>query len=153
MPRGIKASPVTTVETLERIDPEGEDFSDVDGDYTHQFTLKDEDPTRQYVWVHDNPGDIGKYKGSLLKYAPVYAEADAVRPVADPGHEDGQVVRMMDHVLMSCDRALWEKRKRYESLTNQRERNQVFRKNSRGEVALRRDDKGRWSRVNSEERA
>jgi hypothetical protein len=137
-----KAPPV--VETLERVDLD-EDFSDVDGDLSNQFALKDPSPDRKYVWVHNDPQSIGLYKGDVRHYEVVYGQHDTARSVADAGIKDGEAVTMMDHVLMSCDRARADKRERFERLTNSNERKKLFR-NAQGDTRLHRDDNGRWSR-------
>lgn len=136
-----KAAPAT--EVLERIDPD-EDFSDVDGDLSNEFSLKDPDPNKHYVFVHDDRDSIGTYKSNVLKYEVVYAQNDDVRPLADGGYADGEAVRARDHILMSCDRARFEKRGRFERQQNSKERKKLFNR-ALGDAVMRRGDDGRWA--------
>lgn len=99
---------------VERIDPE-EDFSDVDGDLRSEFELVGDDPTRKYVWAHNSQDDIGYFKGYVVPYRLERATEDGVRPKMGGAElEKDDVITRKDHVLMSCDKALWEKRQRYE---------------------------------------
>ncbi len=142
MPR--KASS-PAVETLPRFDPDDEDFSDVDGDLNNEFQLHDADPDRQYVWVHNDPSSLGEYKGSVLKYQTESIADEGVRHGADPGLVKGEAIMQKDHVLMSCSRALWEKRQRWERLQDRQQRAVFFKKAGRGGTVMRRGDDGRWA--------
>lgn len=108
---------------VERLDPEEEDFSDVDGDLRNQFALVNEDPTRHYIWAHDNSDDVGLFKSHVVPYRlERHAKDDSVRVLA-AGNDDAQegaVISKRGHVLMSCDKALWEKRQRLERLKSQK---------------------------------
>lgn len=103
-----KASAKT--ETLERFDPK-EDFSDVDGDLNNEFALTEEEHNsdRRALWVHNNADAIREYRTGVLKYQPVH---DA----------EGNIITRRDHILMDCDRALFNKRDRYERLENLKQR-------------------------------
>jgi hypothetical protein len=113
---------------MDRIDP-NEDFSDVNGSDISQFQLENEDPGRVYVWPEDTLADRQKYQSGALgvRYiAETYAGDDvenAVRPVGSRGMlQKGETVRVGTHVLMSCDRAVWNKRKRFEQTLTQKGR-------------------------------
>lgn len=136
-----KAAPATQV--LERIDPD-EDFSDVDGDLGNEFALTGADPDKHYVFVHNDRDSIGTYKSHVLRYEPVYAQDDSVRPLADAGLEEGQTITVRDHVLMACPRALFEKRQRFERKRNAAERAGLFGQAMRDAV-MRRGADGRWA--------
>lgn len=105
----------TAVETLDRVDPD-EDFSDVDGDPKNEFALNpdSEDPTRHYHWAHNSPEDIGAYKGGVLGYRVENYADGGVRPQMCADVAVGEAITKRDHVLVSCDKALWEKRQRFE---------------------------------------
>jgi len=103
----------------ERFDPT-EDFSDVIGDDLNRFALDNERPDRHYVWPHNSAEDISKFQAHVLNYQlETYAGDDAkgaLRPKGMQGLlKQGDVIRVADHVLMSCDRERWEKRQRYEA--------------------------------------
>jgi hypothetical protein len=125
MPRAKAPAPKT--ETVERIDPD-EDFSDVDGDLRAEFALSDEAPDRHYVWVHNKPETVGEYKGNLLGYKVEHAEADGVHPTMLYETQPGEAITRRDHVLMSCDRARFEKRERFERMKNKEMRTAFIRK-------------------------
>lgn len=100
-------------QVLERIDLD-EDFSDVSGDPGGEFALEGEDLGRHYVFAHNSPEDIATFKRDVCGYQIEYASATGVSPRGARGLiEDGAAITVRDHVLMSCDRAKWEKRQRY----------------------------------------
>ena len=143
MPR--KSAP-PAVEALPRIDPDDEDFSDVDGDLNNEFALHDADSDRHYVWVHNDPTSIGEYRGSVLKYVAESKAEDGVHHGGDPGFVNGESITQKDHVLMSCSKALWEKRLRWERMQDHQQRAVYFKKAAdprRG--VMRRGDDGRWT--------
>src|SRR4051812_41230555 len=116
----------TTV-TIPRVDPD-EDFSDVDGDYRTEFALDDEtqDPTRHYHWAHKSPDDIGQYKGGVLGYRLEHYAKGGVRPLMCADETEGEAITKRDHVLVSCDRALWEKRERFLSKKTKEANERMF---------------------------
>lgn len=132
-----KVGQPSQVETLQRIDPD-EDFSDVDGDPRTEFALTNEDPDRQYIWAHNDPDDIGRLKGGVLGYKVEYAEDGGVNAKMHAGYTPGEVITKRDHVLMSCDRALWEKKERFEAKKTKEANERMFKKNSRSSIDLRR---------------
>ncbi len=110
----------------ERIDLD-EDFSDVSGDPNSGFMLVDAegrvvppegDATRHYIFAHnsaDQTSGVTRFKNEKPGYEIVYFEKDGVRPAgAEAFLKEGDQIVVSDHVLMSCDRALHEKRGRYE---------------------------------------
>lgn len=118
-----KARPVQHIaaksKVVERIDPD-EDFSDVIGDDITRFALENERSDRHYVWPHNDNDDISKFQAHVLNYMlETYAGDDdehALRPRGMKGLlKKGDTIAIADHVLMSCDRAKWEKRQRYEA--------------------------------------
>lgn len=135
MPR--KAAPAPKSQVQERFDPD-EDFSDVDGDLRAEFALNPEleRPDRHYVWVHNGPEDIGSYKGNVLKYKIEHAEAGGVLPLMTDEIREGEMITRRDHVLMSCDRELFEKRERFERKKNAEMRNAHMRKAADGANVL-----------------
>ena len=106
MPRPKKPA----VETLERIDL-NEDFSDVDGDLTFEFALRDDedDSDKHFVWVHNDPSSIDEYRHHVLKY----------EPIATKG---GVTATRRDHVLMACDKGRFLKRERFKKVKDLKER-------------------------------
>lgn len=130
-----KGSPAA-FETLNRVDPD-EDFSDVDGDPKNEFELDSdsEDPTRHYHWAHNSPDDIGQYTGGVLQYRVEKYADGGVKPRMLSGLEVGQTITKRDHVLVSCDRALYEKRLRYERKKTQQTNDQMFKSRQRTVVA------------------
>ncbi len=98
---------------LERIDLD-EDYSDVSGDPGGEFSLEGEDLGRHYVFAHNSPEDISTFKRDVCGYQIEYATETGVSPRGARGLiEVGTAITVRDHVLMSCDRAKWEKRQRY----------------------------------------
>jgi hypothetical protein len=109
---------------MERIDPT-EDFSDVQGDNDSRFSLENARPDRHYIWPHKGAEDIQKFQGHVLRYRLEFYEGDdaedAVRVKGGIGLlQKGDHISVADHVLMSCDKALWEKRQRYEASLTQK---------------------------------
>ncbi len=110
---------------VERIDPE-EDFSDVIGNDTTRFTLENVRPDRHYAWPEETHEDMSRFRSGELgvRYILETYEgddvSDALRPVGAQGLlKKGDMIRVGPHVLMSCDRALWEKRQRLEARRSQ----------------------------------
>lgn len=118
------------VGSLSRIDPD-EDFSDVDGDPANDFALINEDPDRHHVWVRNHPDDIGEYKGGVVPYGIVYAEDGGVAPKMASEQPKGEAIQKRGHVLMSCDRALWQKRNRYQLAETRKANDMMFKKRQR----------------------
>jgi hypothetical protein len=91
-----------------------EDYSDVSGDPGSEFSLDNEDPSRHYVFAHNSPEDIGAFQRDVCGYQAEVLEPGGVCP---KGSKDlikvGETIAVRDHVLMSCDKAKWEKRQRY----------------------------------------
>ena len=132
MPRKASA---TKTQVIERFDPD-EDFSDVDGDLTNEFALDEDsqDPGRHYVWVRNDVESIGDYKGHVLKYKLEHYTKDGVVPRMRAEAKDDEMITRRDHVLMSCDRALFEKRERFERRKNDALRDGFMRKALRPET-------------------
>lgn len=124
------------VETLKRIDPD-EDFSDVDGDPRNDFAIDNEEADRQYIWVRNHPDDIGEYKGGIVPHRVEYAATDGVRPRMASEITMGEAIQKRGHVLMSCDKALWQKRNRFQ-LAKTREHNEMMFKRKQRDLDLRR---------------
>lgn len=124
------------VETLKRIDPE-EDFSDVDGDPRTNYALENEEGDRHYAWVRNQPDDVGEYKGGIVGYRVEYYEDGGVQPRMASELTKGEPIQKQGHVLMSCDKALWQKRNRYE-LAKTREHNEQMFKRRQKDLDLRR---------------
>lgn len=106
---------------VERIDPE-ENFDDVIGNDTTRFTLENARPDRRYAWPEETHEDMARFRSGELgvRYnLETYQgddDPDALRPVGAQGLlKKGDSIRVGTHVLMSCDRALWEKRQRLEA--------------------------------------
>ena len=136
MPRATKPQAPKT-ETLQRFDPD-EDFSDVDGDPRHEFGLVNEDPTRVYHWAHNSEADIGQYKGGVLGYRLEHSSEGGVAPKMSAGTVIGELITKRDHVLMSCDKGLWQKRKRFEHKKTLETNERMFKK-AQGTIDLRRE--------------
>lgn len=107
--------------TVERFDP-NEDFSDVNGSDASQFKLENERSDRKYCWPTDTMEDRQRFQGGQdgIRWKPEIYEGDeapnALRPVGSFGMlKKGDVIRVGVHVCMSCDRAVWEKRRRFEA--------------------------------------
>lgn len=103
-------------QTLERIDPD-EDFSDVSGDPGVGFEVLNGDPTRKYAWAHHTREGVADFIGGVVPYEMEYVSDadDAVKLKSGMyGLKVGEPLTSRDMVLMSCDRAKWEKRQRYE---------------------------------------
>ena len=117
--KGVKHVVPLKSKTVERFDP-NEDFSDVNGSDASQFKLENERSDRKYCWPTDTMEDRQKFQGSQLRWIPETYEGDdvpgALRPVGSYGLlKKGDVIRVGVHVLLSCDRAKWEKHRRYEA--------------------------------------
>lgn len=123
------------VETLKRIDPD-EDFSDVDGDPRNDFALDNEESDRHYAWVRNHPDDIGEYKGGIVGYRLEYFN-EGVRPRMASELKADEPIQKRGHVLMSCDKALWQKRNRYE-LAKTHQHNEMMFKRRQRDLDLRR---------------
>ena len=121
---------VLGVKYLNRVDPD-EDFSDVDGDLRNEFALENEDPTRHYHWAHNNPNDIGQYKGGILKYRVEYYEPGNVEARMRAEMTTGEAITKRDHVLVSCDKAMWQKRNRYEHMQTRKTNERMFKRRQR----------------------
>lgn len=124
------------VETLKRIDPD-EDFSDVDGDPRNDFAIDNEEADRQYMWVRNHPDDVGEYKGGTVPYRLEYFHEDGVRPRMAGELTKDEAIMKRGHVLMSCDKGLWQKRNRYQ-LAKTREHNDMMFKRRQRDLDLRR---------------
>ena len=122
------------VSALNRIDPD-EDFSDVDGDPRNDFALINEDPDRSYCWVRNHPDDVGEYKGGIVPYRIEHAEADGVGPKMAAEQPIGEAIQKRGHVLMSCDKGLWQKRNRY-ALNQTRQTNEMMFKRRQRDLHL-----------------
>lgn len=112
-------------EKRQRIDLD-ENFDDVSGDPNSEFMLVDAegkkvppqgDGTRFYVFAHnssDPESGVTKFKREIPGYEIEYFRNDGVRPAGSEAFlKEGDQIVIRDHVLMSCDRALHEKRGRY----------------------------------------
>lgn len=112
---------------MERIDPD-ENFDDVQGDSDYRFALENPRPDRHYIWPHKGAEDIQKFQAHVLRYQLEFYEGDDVEGALNVKGgagllKKGDHIAVADHVLMSCDKALWEKRQRYEeSLTRKTNR-------------------------------
>jgi hypothetical protein len=124
------------VGALNRIDPD-EDFSDVDGDPRNDFALVNEDPDRNYTWVRNHPDDIGEYKGGIVGHRIEYRAKDGVDLRMSGEQSADEAIQKRGHVLMSCDRALWQKRNRYQ-LNETRKHNEMMFKRRQRDLDLRR---------------
>lgn len=124
------------VETLNRIDPD-EDFSDVDGDPRNDFALLNEDPDRQYIWVRNHADDIGEYKGGIVPHRIEHAHKDGVTVKMSADQPIDEVITKRGHILMSCDKQLWQKRNRY-ALAETRKTNDLMFKRRQRDLDLRR---------------
>lgn len=118
------------VSALNRIDPD-EDFSDVDGDPQNEFALVNEDPDRYAVWVRNHPDDIGEYKGGIVPFRVEYAEKDGVGPKMSSEQTLGEAIQKRGHVLMTCDRGLWQKRNRYALAQTRKTNEMMFKRRQR----------------------
>jgi hypothetical protein len=118
------------VSSLNRVDPD-EDFSDVDGDPRNDFALTNEEDDRNYVWVRNNPDDIGEYKGGIVPYRIEYGADDGVMPRMAAEQPKGEAITKRGHVLMSCDKALWQKRNRYQLNETRKVNNIMFKRRQR----------------------
>lgn len=121
---------VLGVKYLNRVDPD-EDFSDVDGDLRGEFALDNEDPQRHYHWAHNDPNDVGAYKGGLLKYRVEHYHADGVMARMHAEHVEGEAITKRDHVLVSCDKAMWQKRNRFEHMQTRQTNDRMFKRKQR----------------------
>lgn len=126
---------------VERFDP-NEDFSDVNGNEGSQFKLENERSDRKYCWPTDTMEDRQRFQGGQdgLRWMPEIYEGDdvpgALRPVGALGMlQKGDVIRVGTHVCMSVDRALWEKRRRYEATLTQEGRKRASMHRSEGAAA------------------
>jgi hypothetical protein len=124
------------VSALSRIDPD-EDFSDVDGDPSNEFALVNEDPERYSVWVRNHPDDIGEYKGGVVPFRVEYATDGGVGPRMSAEQPKDEAITKRGHVLMTCDKALWQKRNRFQ-LAKTREVNDLMFKRKQRDLDLRR---------------
>jgi hypothetical protein len=98
--------------------PENEDYSDVAGDPGGEFALENKKSDRAYTWAHDSRDSISELQRGAVPYGIEHYEGDdvedALRPRGAKGFmQKGDRITVRDHVLMSCDRARLEKRKRY----------------------------------------
>jgi len=118
------------VSSLNRIDPD-EDFSDVDGDPRSDFALENEESDREYVYVRNHPDDIGEYKGGVLPYRVEYASKDGVRLRMNAEQPQGEAIQKKGHVLMSCDKALWQKRNRLQLAQTRKTNDLMFKRKQR----------------------
>lgn len=134
------------VKYLSRVDPD-EDFSDVDGDLRNEFALENEDPTRHYHWAHKDPNDIGQYKGGILGYRVEYYEPNGVMARMHSEHVKGEAITKRDHVLVSCDKEMWQKRNRFEHMQTRKTNARMFKRRQR-DLDMRPfvDDEGRLDR-------
>lgn len=133
---------------VERLDPQEEDFSDVDGDLRNEFALVHEDPSRQYVWAHNSADDIGSFKGGIVPYRLERAEeGEKSLGVLMGGAEyaPGEVITKRGHVLMSCDKKLWEKRQRFERLKGQKAASAFIR--SRQKTSTAGQHRAEWAQL------
>lgn len=106
------AEEVLGVRFLTRIDPD-EDFSDVDGDPRNEFALDGEESDRHYHYASQD--DIAEYKGGVVPYRVEYAGKDGVRVMQGVGDiKDGEPIVKKGLILVSCDKAKWQKRNRFE---------------------------------------
>lgn len=121
---------VLGVKFLSRVDPD-EDFSDVDGDLRGEFALDNEQPDRHYHWAHNDPNDIGAYKGGQLGYRVEYYVEDGVMARMHAEHTKGEAITKRDHVLVSCDKAMWQKRNRFEHMQTRQNNARMFKRRQR----------------------
>lgn len=137
-PRKSDIEEMLGVESLKRIDPD-EDFSEVDGDPRSDWALVDEESDRHAVWVRNHPDDIGDYKSGNIPYRIEHASKDGVKPLKDGGQfQDGEPIVKKGHVLMTCDKALWQKRNRLD-LKRTQETNDLMFKRKQRDLDLRRE--------------
>ena len=120
---------IAKTQVVERFDPD-EDFSDVMGTDHVRFALENADSSRHYIWPHDDADDMSSKQAHVLNYQVEYYLGDdvegAVRPKGMKGLlRKGDIIKVADHVLMSCDQARWEKRQRFEASTT-RETNRTM---------------------------
>ena len=118
------------VKFISRVDPD-EDFSDVDGDLRNEFALENEDPTRHYHWAHNDPSDIGEYKGGILGYRVEYATKDGVMARMHAEHNIDEPITKRDHVLVSCSKEMWQKRNRFEHMQTRKTNERMFKRKQR----------------------
>lgn len=113
MPRKPAGQPDT--EVLERIDPDEEAANGaVDGDIGYEFELDPEtlDKGRRYIGAHDDDQDIRYWKS--LGYVEERHVEDGIRLRGRPELKEGEVIKVRDHVIMSCPLAQHERRLRGE---------------------------------------
>ena len=136
MNRKVPKEKIVVEKVIQRFDPD-EDYSDVDADPRNLFALNEDsmDPDRHYHWAHNSPTDIGEYKGGPVGYDIEHYRQDGVRVQMMQEGGEGETVTRKDHVLMSCDRAKWEKRQRFEQRHTQQTNDQMFKRNQRTVVA------------------
>ena len=120
--RKAKSAPASNV--IPRLDIE-EDFSDVMGGDLTRFKLENEVGDRRYAFAEETADDLRRYQSGEMgvRYKIEYYEGDeaenALRPVGSigTGLKKGDMIRVGPHVVVSCDRAKWEKRQRMEAST------------------------------------
>lgn len=139
--KGVAHLAPTETKVVERFDP-NEDFSDVNGSHESQFKLENERSDRKYCWPTDTMEDRQRFQGGSdgIRWIPeTYAgdeDPKALRPVGSFGLlKKGDLIRVGVHVLMSCDRAVWEKRRRYEATLTQEGRKMAAAHRSEGPSA------------------
>jgi len=135
-PRQSSVQQMLGVETLSRIDPD-EDFSEVDGDPRNDYALDGEESDRHYVWVRNHADDIGEYKSWYVPYRVEYATKDGVTPKASAELTQDEQITKRGHVLMSCDKALWQKRNRFDHAQTTKTNELMFKRKQR-DLDLRR---------------
>jgi hypothetical protein len=125
----------TKSQVIPRIDPD-EDFSDVDGDIRTEFALDEStvDPGRHYQWAHKSPDDIGSFVGGPLQYRVEHVADGGVKPKMGYGLKVGDAITKRDHVLISCDKGMWDKRERYLAKKTRETNAAMFKKNQRSIV-------------------
>jgi hypothetical protein len=133
------AKVLAKTKVIPRVDPD-EDFSDVDGDIRTEFALDEStmDPTRHYHMAHNSRDDIGQYTGGPLGYVVEHVAAGGVKFKQGYGLVNGEPLTKRDHVLVSCDKAMWEKRQRFEIKKNADMRGKMFR-DAQSPIDLRRE--------------
>jgi len=94
-----------------------EDFSDVSAAPGNAYRLENPDPSRHYIWAHNDAADIQSYQAEVVPYRLEFYAGDddksAVRPRGCFGIlAKGDRMVVQDHCLLSADRRLIEKRMR-----------------------------------------
>lgn len=119
---------------LSRVDPD-EDFSDVDGDPRNEFGLLEEESDRHYHYASKE--DIDSYLGGVVPYRiERHAEGGAKLLMGVERPQAGEPIAKKGMLLVSCDKAKWQKRNRFEYVQGMK-RNESLMKRRQRDTDLR----------------